>query len=294
MSKNIDEGLARALVSLAGRALRSPSVRTGAAGLAGGAAAVMHNLRGSTPRSTPTRTSSPVRPSGDPDFSKVSRGGNVGNIPQRTNNPGNITYGGRNLGRSLGATGTHRSPNGMTYYTFDSPETGFRAMHKLMGGSNYRNLSGGQALNRWVTGDANTETPGHYKQVFSQHGIDLSRPYSEQDPVRWGRAKAQAEGFYARRQQVRESNGRLSKNDIIDLAVSTYATPHEQQYLPTIEEMFVDTVSDLSENHAVLLLRLFNDLSEDNQETMFEMVQTDEGVRELLDFAIDKYMAQKN
>lgn len=293
MSKNIDEGLIGALVRTVGRAARSQSVRQTArtAGLGAAAAAtwgatVGRNATGNQPSAT--------RSSGDPDFSRVSRGGNVGNIPQRTNNPGNITYGGRNLGRSLGATGTHRSPNGMTYYTFDSPESGFRAMHRLMGGSNYRNLTGGQALNRWVTGDANRETPGHYKQVFRQHGIDLNRPYSEQDPVRWGRAKAQAEGFYARRQQVRENNGKLSKNDIIDLAVSTYATPYELGDLPTLQEMFVDTVSDLSENHAVFLLKLFNDLSEDNQETMFQMVQTDEGVRELLDFAIDKYMAQKN
>jgi hypothetical protein len=291
MSKPIDEGLASALIRTVGRAIRSPSVRQSVrtAALGSGAVAAWRHTQGGNPNPSPRQR---TQASGDPDFSSIARAGNVGNIPQRTNNPGNILYG--RTARNLGATGSYRSSNGNTYASFDSPEAGFRAMHRLMSGSGYRNLPGGQALNRWVTGDANTETPDYYKQVFRQHGIDLNRPYSEQDPVRWARAKAQAEGFYARN-QVRESTlPRLSKNDIIDRTVSSYAVVSENFEPFTPQEMFVEAVSSLNESHSILLLKLFNDLAEENQEVMLEMVQSEEGVRELLDFAIDKYMAQKN
>lgn len=298
MSKPIDEGLARALVNLAGRALRSQTVRQTArtAALAGGATVAWRRRTDDGNRATtqPSSTQpSSRRTSSNPDFSSIARGGNAGYIPQRTNNPGNITYGGERLGQRLGATGSHRSPNGRTYYTFDRPETGFQAMHSLMSSRNYRDLPGDQALHRWVQGPNNPEPlPAHYSQVFRQQGIDLSKPYSQQDPVKWARAKAQAEGFYARRNN--ESTNRLSKADIIERTVSTYAPVVEQQSTLSLDQLFVEHMETLPENHAIFLLKLFNDLSEENQETMFDMVQTEEGLRELLDFAIDKYMASKN
>lgn len=85
-----------------------------------------------------------------------------------------------------------------------------------------------------------------------------------------------------------------TKTDIINKTIDRYvaeATPAPQM---TIEESLIASIEHLPEAHAITLLRLFNDLSEDNQITMIGLVQSESGVRELLDFAIDKYVVQKN
>ncbi len=280
MSKKIDEGLVSSIIKLGGAALRSPAVRQTARtiGLGGALGAVWNKTQGGNPN--------PSTPTGSPNFSNMGNKGNAGYLPQRNNNPGNITVGGKGLQAKLGASGVMRSPNGRSYYTFDTPEAGFKAMHTLMSSSSYKDLPGEQALRRWVGPGYND----NYAKVFRQHGIDLSKPYTQQDPVKWARAKAQAEGYYSNK--VNESNTKLSKMDVIDRAVNVYAPTTETP--PSISEMFVASVERLSEGHAITLMKLFNDLSEDNQEVMLNLVQTDQGVRELLDFAIDKYMAQKN
>lgn len=85
----------------------------------------------------------------------------------------------------------------------------------------------------------------------------------------------------------------VTKMDIINKTIDRYISEDAVETV-TLEEAFLSTVEQLPEGHAIMLLRLFNDLSEENQYTMYEMVHTEEGVRELLDFAIDKYMIQKD
>jgi hypothetical protein len=84
---------------------------------------------------------------------------------------------------------------------------------------------------------------------------------------------------------------KYTREDIINRTVEKYAPRYEEVTPLTLEEQFAEKTQGLSENHVFTLLRLFNDLDESNQLTMLSMVESEQGVRELLDFAIDKYIA---
>ena len=97
---------------------------------------------------------------------------------------------------------------------------------------------------------------------------------------------------YIAKTVVRESvPTKYTREDIINRTVEKYAPRYEEVTPLTLEEQFAEKTQDLSENHVFTLLRLFNDLDESNQLTMLSMVESEQGVRELLDFAIDKYIA---
>ena len=98
---------------------------------------------------------------------------------------------------------------------------------------------------------------------------------------------------YIARTVVRESTvpTKYTREDIINRAIDKYVPQHEEEAPLTLQEQFVEKTQHLSENHIFTLLRLFNDLDESNQSTMLNMVESSDGVRKLLDFAIDKYIA---
>lgn len=97
---------------------------------------------------------------------------------------------------------------------------------------------------------------------------------------------------YIAKTVVRESvPTKYTREDIINRTVEKYAPRYEEVAPLTLEEQFAEKTQGLSENHVFTLLRLFNDLDESNQLTMLSMVESEQGVRELLDFAIDKYIA---
>jgi len=97
---------------------------------------------------------------------------------------------------------------------------------------------------------------------------------------------------YIAKTVVRESvPTKYTREDIINRTVEKYAPRYEEVTPLTLEEQFAEKTQGLSENHVFTLLRLFNDLDESNQLTMLSMVESEQGVRELLDFAIDKYIA---
>ena len=97
---------------------------------------------------------------------------------------------------------------------------------------------------------------------------------------------------YIAKTVVRESvPTKYTREDIINRTIEKYVPRYEEVTPLTLEEQFAEKTRDLSENHVFTLLRLFNDLDESNQLTMLSMVESEQGVRELLDFAIDKYIA---
>jgi hypothetical protein len=97
---------------------------------------------------------------------------------------------------------------------------------------------------------------------------------------------------YIAKTVVRESvPTKYTREDIINRTIEKYAPRYEEVTPLTLEEQFAEKTQALSENHVFTLLRLFNDLDESNQLTMLSMVESEQGVRELLDFAIDKYIA---
>lgn len=78
---------------------------------------------------------------------------------------------------------------------------------------------------------------------------------------------------------------KLTKEDIINRAIENYMP--EDYELPSLEDRLLDRIEGLSENHAATLLTLFNSLSEDNQLVMLSAAMTEEGINELLNFAIE-------
>lgn len=90
---------------------------------------------------------------------------------------------------------------------------------------------------------------------------------------------------YSSTAKVAATNGKLTKEDIINRAIEKYMP--EDYTPPSLEERFLDKIVDLPEAHAVTLLALFDSLNEENKMTMIESVETEEGVNALLDFAIN-------
>jgi hypothetical protein len=83
---------------------------------------------------------------------------------------------------------------------------------------------------------------------------------------------------------VQKAVGKLTKEDIINRAIENYMP--EDYTPPSLDEQFIAKIEHLSEAHAVTLLGLFDSLNEDNKITMISTVDTDEGIKSLLDFAI--------
>lgn len=199
--KLIDEGLL------------STVLRTGAKYVAPAVAGVAAYLRNRSTTSTPQRQpAQPVQPKG-PDFSKLPSMGDAGNIPQRTNNPGNITLSpkedfAKSNARRMGATGEWRNPNnGRRYAVFPDATSGYRAVHSLITTKDYEDLTPRQAVNRYVSGNPNTNADAMYFQVLKQHGIDPDKGrFGDYDPMKRVQAISQAEGAYARRQRVNEDS----------------------------------------------------------------------------------------
>ena len=86
-------------------------------------------------------------------------------------------------------------------------------------------------------------------------------------------------------QGVSRAVDRLTKEDIINRAIANYMPEDAEPY--TLEDRLLDKIEHIPESHAATLLVLFNELSEENQKTMLETVETQEGINSLLDFAIN-------
>ena len=80
---------------------------------------------------------------------------------------------------------------------------------------------------------------------------------------------------------------KLTKEDVINRAIAKYASVDESN-LPSRGERMLNRLEGLSETHVNTLMDLFNTLNEDNQAVMLEAANTDEGLLNLLDFAINK------
>lgn len=76
----------------------------------------------------------------------------------------------------------------------------------------------------------------------------------------------------------------LKKEDIIDRAVSKYI-PEELKFTP--EERMIKRLEGLREGHIDMLMSLFESLNDVNQSKMIESAETEEGLNQLLDFAIN-------
>lgn len=82
-------------------------------------------------------------------------------------------------------------------------------------------------------------------------------------------------------------NGKLTKEDIINKAIATHL-PEMVEWTPmTKEEKLVAKLDNINESHVATLLDLFDTLTEDNQRRMIDSCDTQEGISELLNFAIE-------
>lgn len=80
---------------------------------------------------------------------------------------------------------------------------------------------------------------------------------------------------------------KLTKEDVISITLEKLAPVLEDVEPLTPEERLVSKLDGISESHIHLLLSLFESLNEDNQTKMLSTVETEEGIRGLIDFAID-------
>ena len=76
----------------------------------------------------------------------------------------------------------------------------------------------------------------------------------------------------------------LTKQDIINRAVDKYV-PEELKF--TAEERLLRRLEGLSEGHIDMLMDLFESLNDMNQSMMIDSAETQEGLNQLLDFAIN-------
>jgi hypothetical protein len=76
----------------------------------------------------------------------------------------------------------------------------------------------------------------------------------------------------------------LTKEDIINRAVDKYV-PEELKF--TAEERLLRRLEGLSEGHIDMLMDLFESLNDMNQSMMIDSAETQEGLNQLLDFAIN-------
>ncbi len=108
-------------------------------------------------------------------------GGNT--VAIRNNNPGNITA--SPLTRSYPGVVGEETVGSRSFLTFDSPESGYAAMGRLLQAPAYQKLSVGDAMRRWTTGttaptyDAGGRPVGYdLPAMTGRTGIDPSRPMS--------------------------------------------------------------------------------------------------------------------
>lgn len=79
---------------------------------------------------------------------------------------------------------------------------------------------------------------------------------------------------------------KLTKEDVINRTITKYVP--EDVELPSMEERLVAKLQDrISESHIETLLDLFYDLTEENQIAMLDIVETQEGINGLIDFALE-------
>lgn len=82
-------------------------------------------------------------------------------------------------------------------------------------------------------------------------------------------------------------SGALRREDIINRVIDKYLPEADIFEDLTNEEILLVKLSGLKENHVITLMTLFQSLDENNQMRMLGTVETAEGVRGLLDFALE-------
>lgn len=289
MSKTIDEGLAGALVKLAGKALKSQSVRQSArtGALGAGLAAAWKNTYGGSNKQRPNPSQQPTSRRSAPNdtwsrmVSTESGGRQFGSSGQTlTSHKGAIGAAqimpqyGAEFAQRAGVEWDERKARTDRDYNLKLGRAQFDHLVNTYKGDHARAAAaynaGPGGLRRAERAARAAGRPDAWREYLPQETKDYVRKViREETPTHY-----------------------MSKRDLINRVVDTYSVQPQEQ--ASLQELFVQCVETLKESHTILLLRLFNDLSENNQEIMFDLVQTNEGVRELLDFAIDKYMIQKD
>lgn len=84
-----------------------------------------------------------------------------------------------------------------------------------------------------------------------------------------------------RKQGIQKAVDKLTKEDVIGHFVEKYVSENK-----TLEEKVLSILSHLSESNMTILFNLFESLDEDNQFLMFRTLKEENGVNELLDYAL--------
>jgi hypothetical protein len=88
---------------------------------------------------------------------------------------------------------------------------------------------------------------------------------------------------------------RKSKADIVSSIVEKYAIIEENSEEDSEEhELIAKLAPYLSESAIAKVLELYEQLDEENQEELFDMIETKEGINELLNFMIESSYSEKN
>ena len=79
----------------------------------------------------------------------------------------------------------------------------------------------------------------------------------------------------------------LTKEDIINNALDKYL-PQVSEYEPlSNEELIISKLENISESHIYMILELYQSLSPDNQSKLFSQLDSEDGIKTVLDFAIE-------
>ena len=136
--------------------------------------------------------------SGSSDWGKIYHGAG-GSRSWRNNNPGNIEYG--PYARSKGAIGTDGR-----FAVFPSYESGRKAQENLLFDSKgYRNLTLGQAINKWAPSGDNNNVPAYIAALVNGSGVSPDTRMSDIPPAVRGKildAMQKHEGWYPGKQKA--------------------------------------------------------------------------------------------
>ena len=124
---------------------------------------------------------------------------------------------------------------------------------------------------------SNLASKGGFKNASTSAGSDDDKDPNKNGEKEDSKAAKRSYG-------VIRAVSKLTKEDVINRTIEKYIVSEAD--LPTPEDRLVAKLDGLSETHVNTLLTVFNSLNEDNQMKMLSTAETQEGILNLLDFAI--------
>lgn len=135
------------------------------------------------------------------------------------------------------------------------------------------------------TGDVNVYGPGKpgerkIVKTFHRASHGDNTLYKAQDFAASANKKLK-EGVEHKATGMRKITEKLSKDDVISSFINKYVAEEK-----TLEEKVLTEIKDMSDNHIVAIMGLFESLDEENQRLLYFTLREENGAKEVLDFII--------